>query len=843
MIVLLRNQFPGRAPASAVRRASIASTQARIKAELSRLNAPHLHAYKFVDAISATVSKAEAARLRGDPAVRAVVPDTLVRGPDTASPLSTATGPSMAAPFLTPLSTDSPTTDPQAICPADPSQPLLEPEALQSMNVDTGSAATGSGVRIAVFPDGLDPNNPDFISPDSSHAIFDYQDFTGSGPNAATGGAEAFGDASSIIAQGTQVFDLSGEVNPAHPLPPGCNIRIRGVAPGASLAVMKVFGSANFAFTSEILQGVDYAVNTDHVDILSESFGGNPVPNPGDPIAVADEDAVNAGITVVVSSGDAGATNTIGSPAVAPDVISVGATTDYQLYGQTISYGAQLGSGGWESDQISALSSSGVTEANRTVDVVAPGESGWADCSTDTSTYFECADPYHGSNPPPIQPFGGTSESAPLTAGAAALVIQAYRGTHSGTSPSPGLVKQILMSTSRDIDSRAADQGAGLVDALRAVQAAESLGNLTKTGNALLYSPNAINSIAPPNHHSTTNVTVTNDGASSRTVSPSVRALGAPTTIASGTLTLGVSDPTFVDQTGQPRRFQEVHISVPAGTDRLHAALAWDSSGGDTVRFTLFDPQGAIVLHSRPQGNAEGFSEGEVHDAQAGTWTMLVFPTTAYAGNVAYQVTSQSFHSVQGSVQPASATIAPGGSATFHVTTTTPATPGDTSESLIFGPAPSGDPALGTVPITLRSLVTVGTPFTGTITGGNGRAILPSQELPYQFMVGGGHRDLDAQIQIANMGYPVLAFLVDPSGTPVDVQSSVTRDGSANTQNISLFRQNPQPGRWSLLLVQFSSVDSLLTSSPFTATVRYDQVKAHAAGLPGGAGGGRAPGR
>src|ERR1700690_698290 len=109
------------------------------------------------------------------------------------------------------------------------------------------SLADGSGVKVAVFPDGLDPNIPDFMRGGTS-AIFDYEDFTGEGTGAVTGGEEAVGEPSSIIAQGNEVFDLSGEVNPAHPLPPGCTIRIEGVAPGASVAVMKVFGDANLAF-------------------------------------------------------------------------------------------------------------------------------------------------------------------------------------------------------------------------------------------------------------------------------------------------------------------------------------------------------------------------------------------------------------------------------------------------------------------------------------------------------------------------------------------------------------------------------------------------------------------
>ncbi len=860
MIVLLRNQHPEAPQATTVRRSRLASDESPITHELSQLHARNLHSYSFVSAVSATMSSAEANRLRQDPAVAAVVPDAQVQAPAStpqivAVPAAVKSG--QNSPTAAATSTEGSGT-PADACPSNPAQPILEPEALQSMNVDFGpggppaahSLADGTGVKVAVFPDGLDPNIPDFLRNGGSgpSAIFDYQDFSGEGVNGVTGGGEAFGDASSIISQGNQTFDLSGEVNPAHPLPAGCNIKIEGVAPGASLAVMKVFGDTNFAFNSEILQGIDYAINVDHVDILSESFGGNPIPNQGtDPIAVADEDAVQAGLTVVVSSGDAGGTNTIGSPAVDPDVISAGATTDYRLYQQTTSYGIQFGGGGWLSDQVSGLSSSGVTEANRTIDVLAPGEANWSDCSTNTATFVECSDTYHGPSPQPIEAFGGTSESAPLTAGVAALVIQAYRGTHAGTTPSPALVKQILMSTSRDIGSRAADQGAGLLDALRAVQAAQSLGNTTKTGDALLYSPNAINSVAVPGRTTTTAVTVTNDGATTQAVAPSVRALGSPTTIASGQLQLNqATDPTFIYQTGAT--VGDVHLvkfTVPANTDRLHTAIAWDQSAAaqfQTIRFDLFDPEGRLVLQSRPQGPAGfpagGFSEDEVHTAQPGQWTMLIFDTAfagpdSYTGPLTFTITSQSFHTVQGSVSPATATLAPGASKTFRVSVTTPAKPGDESQSLVFGSGPAGSLPRATVPITLRSLASVGQTFSGTITGGNARMAFAGQELPYQFKVTGHQSDLDATIHVNNTGYQVLAFLVDPSGTPVDVQSSEQWDGSGtNLQDISLFRQNPTPGLWSLLVVQANNVDSVLTATTFTARLQYNRVRAQAANLP-----------
>jgi hypothetical protein len=66
-------------------------------------------------------------------------------------------------------------------------------------------------------------------------------------------------------------------------------------------------------------------------------------------------------------------------------------------------------------------------------DVAAPGDRGWELCSNDTAHYFGCADIDKGTNPPPIWAAGGTSLSAPLVSGTAALVIQAYVKTHNGT--------------------------------------------------------------------------------------------------------------------------------------------------------------------------------------------------------------------------------------------------------------------------------------------------------------------------------------------------------------------------------------------------------------------------
>src|SRR5262249_47730633 len=173
---------------------------------------------------AAQVSNAEKARLASDPSVASVVPDALLTESQPDSVGQSTSGGS-AGP-------GNPTTPQSGVCPSDPSKPLLEPEALGTMHVaysdpstpQAQNLATGKGVKVAFFADGVDINNPDFIRADGSHVFIDYRDFTGDGPNAPTGGAEAFGDASSIAAQGRQVYDISNFVNPAHPLPPGSTI-------------------------------------------------------------------------------------------------------------------------------------------------------------------------------------------------------------------------------------------------------------------------------------------------------------------------------------------------------------------------------------------------------------------------------------------------------------------------------------------------------------------------------------------------------------------------------------------------------------------------------------------
>ena len=283
------------------------------------------------------------------------------------------------------------------------------------------------------------------------------------------------------VPRATPTYDISTFVNAAHPLPAGCDIKIVGAAPGASILALKVFAEDNDTTTSNFLQAIDYAV-AHGAKVINESFGSDDFPDTTlDVVRQADDAAVAAGVTVVVSTGDAGITSTNGSPATDPNVISVGASTTFRGYAQEAFGGINdpKANGKYVDDNISSLSSGGFNQNGRTLDLVAPGDLNWALCGTDVSIFDECTD--DNGNPSPIQMFGGTSESSPLTAGAAADVIQAYASAHGGAYPSPALVKQILTSTATDIHAPATEQGAGLLNVLGAVNLARSIAAPTVT--------------------------------------------------------------------------------------------------------------------------------------------------------------------------------------------------------------------------------------------------------------------------------------------------------------------------------------------------------------------------
>jgi hypothetical protein len=157
---------------------------------------------------------------------------------------------------------------------------------------------------------------------------------------------------------------------------------------------------------------------------------------------VRDADALRLGDQPYIlefSAGNAGpGTRTIGSPAVAKNVIATGASQndriDFLIYGDG-------------PETMADFSSRGPCEDGRIKpDVVAPGTYIASLQSASATEEFAWA---------PISPNyqyqGGTSQAGPHTSGAAAVFVQWYRLTHGNQTPSPALVKAALINTAVDL--------------------------------------------------------------------------------------------------------------------------------------------------------------------------------------------------------------------------------------------------------------------------------------------------------------------------------------------------------------------------------------------------------
>jgi len=841
VIVLLRDQHVNLPPTRGLIHARIAvlrGDQAPLESLVRRVGGRITDTYRTVNAFAAVVSRSGLSRLAASPSVAQILPDAYVPAPDptgsdalgSSAPARTATAGSSAP------ATGSTANGGQEICPSNPADPLVQPEGLSLIQAPQAQQIVdGSGVKVGIIADGLDVNNPDFIRPDGSHVITDYRDFTGGGPSAPTSGGEAFGDASTIAAQGNVVYALSKFVNPAHPLPAGCNIVLRGVAPGVSLDVMDTFPQNSGAFDSMLLEGMDWAVSVDHVNVLNESFGGDELPDTdADATKQFNRLAVAAGVVVTTSSGDQGTANTIGSPASDPDdpgQLAVGATTQFQHFAQTDRGGYQLSPNGWVDDNIAEFSSSGFTPEGGTVALVAPGNESYEACTANTALYSDCTNfAGQASN---VSTFGGTSESSPMTAGVAALVIEAYRNTHGGASPSPELVKQLITSNTDDLNIPSDEEGAGELDALAAVQAAESVGSSTPTGDGRLVSPSQLDLAVPAGAPVSADVRLTNIGAAPETYSARLRTLTTQLSDDHGDVTLDpASDQTFVDNKGVPQAYTELHFTVPAGADRLDGSISYPGPTS-TVNMVLFDPSGRFTAYTyQPPGGGSDFGHISARNPQAGTWTAAFFTPddgTGFSGAVHYDLSTSSFGTV-GSVTPSSVMLSPGASTWLHVALTAPSGPGDYSRDLELSDS-SGKTSV--VPVVLRSLVPLrggqGS-FAGTITGGDGDGFV-GREDTFAFDVPGGAPALDVQLQLPDdPNTELLGFLVSPDGQTIGQETAV--ESASGAETMQLFERQPAPGRWSFVLATVSPVGGTTTAGQFTGTVSLGAPPIHASGVP-----------
>ena len=452
-----------------------------------------------------------------------------------------------------------------------------------------------------------------------------------------------------MAAQSRQTYDLADYT--VHHLTQPCKIKLEGIAPQVNLTAYKVYADNDFTTTSAFLQAIDYAVNVDHVNVLNEEAGSFPMPDTSaDLIKTANANAMAAGVTITVPSYDSGLTNTIWSPASQPGVISVGASTTFRSYAQSDEAGFWgIGATGWVSDNISSLSSGGSTEQGRGIDIVAPGDLDWiactgADCHTAAGTHTG------------LMLEGGTSEAGPIVAAVAALVIQSYRAAHGGASPSPAQVDSLIDGTADDLDYPGAQQGAGLVDAYRAVAAARAM-------SGVVASTDQLDAIGNPGSGRNFSVTLTNTGSSATHVDLSGHTLGQTKIIDDASPNLTTSGSELRQCQGRHPQLPQAALHGATGPEqaqRRHRLARHERHGGGRDRARPAGPRRGLqpaggLRQPRPRGRprprTRRLDRGHLGRAEPG-YTGVVHFEASVAADVAF-----------GRASPSSVTLAPGKSA------------------------------------------------------------------------------------------------------------------------------------------------------------------------------------
>ncbi len=270
------------------------------------------------------------------------------------------------------------------------------------------SIATGKGVIVA--NEGMDAlaGNPDLQRADGSHVVIDAPDYT-----ADQGNDETFEDAASVAAQGLIVYQYSKAL-PFSNVSPGCTFTIKGDAPDASLVDLCEIDTPILSL-SQVIAGIDNAVTTVHADVISESFGSTSLPT-------------SRSGALLAAGRQRGRCRGRDRRGILRRQRASG-HHDHRCRrprgdrgrrgGQPPHHGAERRLPSYVSNNMAAQSSGATAPTGKVVDLVA---SDWFGGETDCAPLINgCPDNY------PMEVAAGTSEAAPLIAGAAADVIQAYR--------------------------------------------------------------------------------------------------------------------------------------------------------------------------------------------------------------------------------------------------------------------------------------------------------------------------------------------------------------------------------------------------------------------------------
>ncbi|GHG69344.1 S8 family serine peptidase [Streptomyces griseocarneus] len=241
--------------------------------------------------------------------------------------------------------------------------------------------------------------------------------------------------------------------------------KMNGAAPGAKIVSSRACtwtgGCTNVALTEGM---IDLVVNRG-VDIVNMSIGGLPALNDGNNARAELYTRLidTYGVQLVISAGNSGpGLNTIGDPALADKVVSVGASVSKETW--AANYGSEVKT----AYAMMPFSSRGPREdGGFTPTITAPG------ASVNTTPTWEPGAPVKEAGydlPPGYGMLQGTSMASPQATGAAALLISAAKQKHMKLTPAD--LRTALTSTAKKIKGfQAYEQGSGLIDIVEAWEA------------------------------------------------------------------------------------------------------------------------------------------------------------------------------------------------------------------------------------------------------------------------------------------------------------------------------------------------------------------------------------
>lgn len=272
---------------------------------------------------------------------------------------------------------------------------------------------SGKGVKVALIDTGIDASHPDLKG-----KVVQWKDFV----NNKEAPYDDFG-------HGTHCAGIIGGMGAAS------NGKYKGVAPGVQFIGIKVLGKDGSGGLSAILQGIEYAANSD-AKVISMSLGSNEHSQAVDDLV---SKAVKKGKVVVCAAGNSGPDKkTVGCPSDNPDAITVGATD--------------------KADQIASFSSRGPTKDGRVKpDICAPGKD-VISCRATGIMENKAVDKYYLK-------MSGTSMACPMVSGSVALLVQ------KDPTLTPKEAKEILEKSSKQEGNKCPnnDYGFGRVNVKNAI--------------------------------------------------------------------------------------------------------------------------------------------------------------------------------------------------------------------------------------------------------------------------------------------------------------------------------------------------------------------------------------